>query len=35
LAWLHRQVTPAVVKLSITDLRQDVIDWVRDLTGML
>ena len=35
LAWLHRQVTPAVVKLSMTDLRQEVIDWLRDLTGML
>lgn len=35
LRWLRKQVTPAAVRLSMTDLRQELLDWLRDLQSMV
>jgi len=35
LRWLRQQVTPAAVRLSMTDLREDLLNWLRDLQGMI
>lgn len=35
LRWLRRQVTPAAVRLSMTDLRPELIRWLQDLQGMV
>lgn len=35
LRWLRQQVTPAAVRLSMTDLREDLLKWLQDLREMV
>lgn len=35
LRWLRQQVTPAAVRLSMTDMRQELLRWLDDLQGMV